>query len=130
MPNATLTGDFGVLVIETEMIDVTSALPYPDKNWHYIDAQGHEHSMVDREYPTLRLMIDSVETYFCADCGEEHTETVSHYECLICAQRIKPGRTTDFSRRYEPGMQHATLNGEPISMERAEEIIASMRAAQ
>ena len=130
MPTINLTGDFGNLVIETEMIDVTSALPYPDKNWHYTDEQGHEHRMVEGEYPTLRYVVDSTETYFCADRGEEHTETTGHYECLICDQVVKPGMTQDFGRRYEPGRRFATLNGEPIDAERAEEILAAVRAAQ
>lgn len=126
----TVDGDFGHLVIEREMIDVTSALPYPSETWRATDINGHEHYRENGEYPTLNYVIDSVETWFCADCNEEHTDTTGHYECRLCGEIVEPGMTVDTHRRYAPGRTFATLNGEPIGMERAEHILAKLRESR
>jgi len=112
-----MRGDFGELAMETEQIEVTSALPQPNQNWHYIDRQGHEHYWRDG-YPTLVGVVD--ETYWCADCGEDHTD--SHWGCATCGEEITPGTYVDTSRRFVPGLTSFTLNGEPITQERFEEL--------
>lgn len=126
MTNTTrVTGEFGELRFKTEMVDVTSNLPKPDKNWRFTDTQGHEHAWSsDAFYPTLRLVVD--QTYWCLDCNDKHDE--DHFECVVCGEVVKPGMLPP-SRwtEYEPGRRQAFLNGEPISDERAQEIIAQMR---
>ncbi len=118
---ATITGDFGTLVIETEMIDVTSALPQPSKTWTYTDRQGHVHYWRDG-YPTLEREPDG-EPYYDEDLGEEYQPT--KLVCAICREPIVPGTFVDTSHRYIPGRTQATLNGQPITEERARQIIGS-----
>lgn len=123
-----ITGDFGTLEIETEMIDVTSSLPYPDEQWTYTDQQGHAHRYSRQAagdyYPTLAWVVD--ETYWCDDCQDEHTD--GHYECAICGEHIEPGlRGPDYARKYMPGRTSYYLNGESITKEQADEILGHPR---
>jgi hypothetical protein len=114
---AQILGDFGELTIETDQIEVTSALPQADKNWRYTDRQGHEHYW-DDGYPTLAVIYDAF--YWCQDCGVEHADT--HLECPTCQERIVPGTFVEMGRRFVPGRSTYRLNGEPITKERYEEI--------
>jgi hypothetical protein len=96
---------------ETERIDVTSALPRPDKKWTYTDRHGHEHRW-DDGYPTLVVVTE--EPYWCPDCHDEHTD--SHYECPLCGEEIAPGLVpAPLYREYIPGMTTYYLNDEEIS---------------
>lgn len=116
--------DFGELTVDTAMIDVTSNLPRPDKSWRYTDQQGHEHYWRDG-WPTLTRVVD--ETYWCGECNDEHHDT--HLECRVCHETIEPGTTGPSGfREFIPGRTTYLLNGEPISKERAEEIMAQRRS--
>lgn len=124
---ATYTGPFGELRIEQEMTEVT-AMAEPDPNWRYTDRHGHEHAYVPGEgdhYPTQVIVED--EPYWCEDCEEEHQ--FNHRECAICGEEITPGVRTPLGPTYIPGMKQALLNDEPITVERAAEIIAEARQA-
>ena len=125
MSEFTFTGDFGELVVEREMIDVTSNLPRPDPSWTYTDRQGHEHRYVkDQGWPTLVTVVDRV--YWCEDCNDEHEDT--HLACAICGEAISPGMVSPPpGREFIPGRMSATLNGEPISKERYEELMATIQ---
>jgi hypothetical protein len=113
-----ITGDFGELRIETQMIDVTSSLPRPDKSWTYTDEHGHEHRY-DDGYPTLVRVVDATRV---DEDGEEWEE--SHLECRECGEHIAPRMTGPSRfREYAPGRIAAYLNGEPISKERYLEIV-------
>lgn len=113
-----ITGDFGELRWETEMIDVTSGLPKPDPNWTFTDLQGHEHRY-DDGYPTLVRVVESTTV---DEDGEEWDEW--HFACRACGQHIEPGTTGPSRfREYAPGRTQAFLNGEPISKERFEELV-------
>lgn len=119
----------GVLSFEVEQIDVTMGMPYLDETWRFTDAAGHEHYYADRRYPTLRWIVDSSETYYCEDCREEHTDSLGHYECLLCGETIVPGITgPDTHRRYMPGRRAYFPDGVPISEERYEAIRAERQA--
>ncbi len=117
---AQIQGDFGELTIETDSIEVTSALPQTDKNWRHTDQRGHEHYWADG-YPTLVEIIDR--TYWCADCGGDHRET--HLECRVCQETVVPGTFVDMGRRFVPGRSVYRLNGVPITKERFDEIRAA-----
>lgn len=115
----TVRGDFGVLITEIEQIEVTSMSPRPDHSWRYTDRHGHKHYWRDG-YPTLARVLD--ETYWCSDCGDEHTK--SHWECPLCGKHIEPGMIgPSMFRELMPGRTFYWLNGEPISAEQAQEII-------
>lgn len=124
----TLSGPLGELAMEVEVIDVSSALPYADPDWRFTDAAGHEHYRAEGGYPTLRHHLDSVERWWCEDCGEEHVEERGHYECPLCGETVQPGSKVDTHRRFQPGLRSYTLDGQPISQERYEEILAQYRA--
>lgn len=117
-------GEDMVLEVERETIEVSTALPQPSKFWKATDSQGHEHAYVDGpdHYPTLRL---EVREYWCEECHEDHEE--SWRVCRICGETVKPGTFVDTSPQYLPGRTGYFLNGEPITKERAEEIMADIR---
>ncbi len=95
----------------TDQIDVTSALPQPDKAWAYTDRAGHAHRYAGG-YPTLTWVVD--ETYWCEDCSDEHTE--GHRECPLCGERIEPGlREWDGTKQYIPGRTSYYLGDREIS---------------
>lgn len=125
MSEFTFTGDFGELHMEREMIDVTSNGPRPDPNWAYTDEQGHEHRYVKGQgWPTLVTVVDDV--YWCEDCNDEHEDT--HLACTICGEEISPGMLPpSLYRKFIPGRTSAWLNGEPISKERYEELVATIQ---
>lgn len=113
----------GDLRFEREVIEVTSSLPSADEGWRFSDAAGHEHYYRDG-YPTLVAVVD--DRYWCDDCGDEHID--SHWECPQCGERITPGLVgPDCFRRFAPGRAKWTLDGQPISEERAQEIIEARR---
>lgn len=118
-------GGGGELRIETDQIEVTSNLPKPDRSWRYIDAQGHEHYWRDG-WPTLVTVVE--DTYWCADCNDEHDDT--HFECPQCGEWISPGMVEGgMFREFMPGRTSYYLDGQPITKEQAEEIIAARRGA-
>jgi len=124
--DTTITGDFGTLRAEVEMIDVSSALPRPDKKWTYTDRQGHRHHW-DDGYPTLVVVTE--ESYWCEDCHDEHTD--SHYECPLCGEEIRPGLVgPSLYREYTPGMTSYYLNDEPISEDRYRELVTQMQQGE
>lgn len=113
--------------METEVVEVTSYSPRPDEAWRYTDQRGHEHYWRDG-YPTLREIVESVETYWCADCHDEHTDTRSHLECPLCGEEIIPGKVGPSPfREFAPGRTSYRLNGAPISEERYRQIIEAAR---
>jgi hypothetical protein len=110
---------------EAELIDVTSALPYPDERWRFTDAAGHEHRYrrqgAGDYYPTLVWVVD--ERWWCDDCGDEHTE--GHYECRACGERIVPGLAgPDYFPRRIPGRVTYWLGDTEISPDRYRELRA------
>lgn len=114
---------FGELRVEVEQVEVTSSGPRPDKDWRYTDQKGHEHYWRNG-YPTIVEVVDR--TYWCPDCEDEHQDT--HLECPICHEHISPGMLgPSMWREFVPGRRSYWLNGEPVSEERANEIIAEMR---
>lgn len=120
-------GEEMVLEVEREMIEVSTALPRPSKSWKATDSQGHEHAYVDAPdiYPTLRI---ETRAYWCEDCHEEHEE--SWRVCRICGETVTPGTYVDTTPQYLPGRTAYTLNGELITKDRAEEILARARRKQ
>jgi hypothetical protein len=118
-----IRGDFGELAIETEQVDVTSALPRPDRTWQYTDRQGHEHRWertLVSDYPTLTEVVD--EKYWCDDCDDWHREF--HMECATCGEHVEPRMVGQgAARELVPGRTSYRLNGDPISRERGQQII-------
>lgn len=116
---ASLSRDDGSqLRIETEPIEITSLGSQPDKNWRYTDKAGHRHHWEDG-YPTLTTVVEP--PYWCEDCHDEHQD--SHFECSLCGERIAPGVTCNPWREFTVGRVNYYLDDEPITKERAEEIM-------
>lgn len=128
----------GTLEIHTAEVEVTSGLPYANPAWTYTDTHGHAHHYEDG-YPTLTRVVDA--RYWVPEPwewdeprpnwgeGEGPGEWVEedHLECPQCGEHITPGTTIDSYRRFIRGPRSAYLNGEPISGERAEELLAILR---
>lgn len=105
---------------------ITSDFPEPDPNWKGADSNGHEHyySEGPHRYPTLKQVAG--DPYWCVDCRDEHVDT--WFECPICGEQVVPGSRTARPVWVSTGSSY-TWNGEPISRERANEIInAAARA--
>lgn len=82
-----------------------------DPNWTGTDRAGHVHAMVDRAYPTLRVVSEHVA------CDPECCDgyDIDHYECVQCGERITPG-----TRRATYQMVGSTrywVDGRPVSRE-------------
>jgi hypothetical protein len=120
-----VTGDFGELRAEADVIEVTSNGMRPDPKWRFTDAHGHEHYRADDgTCPTLVNVVD--DTYWCFDCDDEHTD--SHLGCAICGEEIKPGLLPPSPfREFIQGRTAYYLNDVPISPERYEELLAARR---
>lgn len=117
---STVTGPFGTLRKETEVIAFTSNAPSRDPDWTYTDKRGHEHHYEGGLYPTLRWVVD--ETYWCDDCQEDHED--GHYECPECGEHIEPGmRDPSGKRELVSGLTSWYLDDEPISEEEAKRLI-------
>jgi hypothetical protein len=123
----------GELRIEQDVIPVHYESDL-DPGWRFTDAAGHEHYYVyvylgGEHYPTLAYVVDewchSDHDMFGGGYDEDGHPAVAHYECRICGEHVTPGMRGP-GTTYVPGMHQVFLNGEPISRERAEEILASL----
>jgi hypothetical protein len=119
----------GELVITRELVEV-HYLSDQDHGWKFTDAAGHHHAWAagggewpsPANYPTLKIVVDEI--YWCGDCRDEHTH--EHLECVQCGERIYPG-TTGPGTIYVDGPVTITYNGEEISQEQADQLIAEYR---
>jgi len=94
-----------------------------DHNWRDTDSNGHEHRWHDApdHYPTLRE--DGGDTHWCDDCRDEHADT--WLVCRQCGERVTPGITGPGSMTI-PGVTSYFLNGEPITKEHADVLLATL----
>jgi hypothetical protein len=122
---SSVSGPQGHLVVEREIIPV-HYLGDIDADWTYTDDAGHRHhceyEAADR-YPTLIRVRDG--TYWSEDYQDELE--VTHLECRQCGEAIQPGMTGP-GTRYVSGPVTATLDGEPVSLDRAKQLAAEWRA--
>jgi hypothetical protein len=119
----------GVLAFENDVEWIYSDFPEPDPNWRGEDSNGHEHHAASSDrglvtYPTLKQVAG--EPYWCSDCQDEHVDT--WLECPICGEQVTPGTRSPSPKPVSLGQRY-TWNGEPISQDRANEIIAEARRA-
>jgi DNA-directed RNA polymerase subunit RPC12/RpoP len=113
----------GVLSFENDIQWIESDLPESDPNWQGADSNGHEHRAMKSDtgrvaYPTLKQVTG--EPYWCPDCGDEHADM--WLECPICGEKVTPGTRPSTPKMISTGSRYL-WNGEPISVERANEII-------
>lgn len=118
------------LEIETERIEVTTALPQPDPQWTYTDHAGHHHAYgtsgaASERYPTLTLRESA--PYWCSACDDEHTDT--WLECPLCGEKITPGTFVDTSPRYISGFTSYLIDGQPVTEEEGKALLEEIRAA-
>lgn len=123
-------GGGDVLEFEREGEWVHSDLPQPDPEWRAADSNGHEHYASKTErgvvtYPTLKNVAG--EPYWCADCEDDHQD--EWRVCRRCGEEVLPGARIDATPKWMPLRDAYLLNGEPISRERANEIISEVRRA-
>jgi hypothetical protein len=102
----------GQIIVETEMVDISTNLPKADDRWTYTDAVGHFHAYDQAarhgdRYPTLNARVehrecDGLHAYPTTD---EYCEgyDVTLYSCRICGEEIKPGTI--------PGPHYETMAG-------------------
>lgn len=115
-----------VLTVDTEMIDVTTNLPRPDRDWRFTDVNGHEHYWSENGWPTLKEVVD--DSYWCDDCEEEHEQ--SHWECAACGVPVPPGmRPPSGFREYAPGLRRYLIDGEEVSEAEAQEFVRNAEQA-
>lgn len=121
----------GVLEFQDEGEWARFDLPQPDPEWRGVDSNGHEHYAVKSgrrrtTYPTLEEAVG--EPYWCDDCRDEHQDT--WYECRICHEKVVPGTFVDPTPQWMSTGGVYYWNGERISSERANEIIAKQQRAE
>ena len=141
MPSNSISGPLGTLRIEQDVIPV-HYMHAADENWRFTDAAGHEHYwtgepllMIDgSHYPSLIYVVDEWcyrdhGLYGDASDPDGHP-AAAHYECRLCGEHVSPGMTGPGTTMI-PGMRTAYLDDEPVSGERAEEVMAAyIEAAQ
>jgi hypothetical protein len=95
-----------------EMMDVSSLHGRPAENWRFVDSAGHEHSYGSGfTLPTLKAI-----TYkWYSEDGDEY-ETVRHYECPLCGERVTPGRIYG-ERQYAAGIARHYIDGRAVDGE-------------
>lgn len=90
----------------TDPIEITSLGPELDPRWTYTDGNGHIHT----NEPITYVWVQDEPDYFVDD-GDGYVDEMpgrGHYECPICHERLVPGVRYDNTRRYMPGLTHAT----------------------
>jgi len=117
----------GTLEFENDGEWVTPTLPEPDPAWRDVDSNGHEHYAAQANegsvtYPTLVQVAG--EPYWCVDCQDEHVDV--WWECPLCGERVSPGTRPPRPKWISKGSRYY-WNGELISHDRANEIIAEQR---
>ncbi|MGX1632739.1 hypothetical protein ACWGUL_01575 [Streptomyces albidoflavus] len=122
--------DGRTLEIETERIEVSTALPQPDPRWTYTDHAGHHHAYgadgpAAVRYPSLILR--ESEPYWCSDCDDEHTD--EWFECPLCGEKITPGTFVDSSPRYISGFTSYLIDGEPVTEEEGKALLEEIRVS-
>jgi hypothetical protein len=114
------------LEIERDMIEVSTQLPQPDPHWSYTDRAGHEHAYGTKGNPYPTLARRQGEPYWCAECQDEHVDT--WLECPLCAEVIEPGTYIAPSPQYLPGYTLYRIDGQEVSKEEGEALLAEMQA--
>ncbi|MFI8872523.1 hypothetical protein [Streptomyces sp. NPDC055243] len=127
MATHTVLLEDGELEFENDVEWIYSDLPEPDPNWRGSDSNGHEHHYAEGpdRYPTLKQVAG--EPYWCDSCEDEHVDT--WLECPICGEQVTPGTRPSSPKPISMGQRYY-WNGEPISHERASEIISVAERAR
>ena len=85
----------GTLEISQPAETVWSQGPRPDRNWIYVDQQGHWHAYSedkDEHYPTLDRVMEHVECDgSCGGTCDREGYHVARYHCSICREEVHPG---------------------------------------
>ncbi|WP_252104191.1 hypothetical protein [Streptomyces sp. STCH 565 A] len=113
----------GTLEFEGDGEWIASDRPERDPQWRGTDSSGHEHHAAQADggpvtYPTLQEVAG--EPYWCSDCRYEHVDT--WMECPLCGEKVTPGTRPSSPKWISTGSRYY-WNGQPISNERANEII-------
>lgn len=99
------------LHIEWEMIDISTNLPISDPNWSTVDSRGHFHAYDQaaegiNRYPTLAERSRQVDCD--GRCGDDPDECdgwyETWYECVICGEKVMPGRIPGPHYGSRPGL--------------------------
>lgn len=114
------------LEIERDMISVSTQLPQPDPRWSYTDRAGHDHAYGTEANPYPTLVRRQGEPYWCDDCQDEHVDT--WLECPQCGEKIQPGTFIDPAPKYIPGLTSYRIDGEEVSPQEGEALLAEMKA--
>ena len=107
------------LSIEVDRIDVsTLTASKPDPSWTFVDAAGHFHAFDhDGQLPTIvrreeLVVVESDEQEDGDDDFDEYSEgsyTITHQDCALCGEEIKPSHVPDNPHRTIPGRTSYTL---------------------
>lgn len=108
------------------MIEVSTQLPQPDPRWTYTDHAGHDHAYGTKDDPYPTLVERQSEPYWCEECHDEHTDT--WLECPQCGEKITPGTYIDPSPKYIPGLTTYRIDGEEVTQEEGEALLAELKA--
>jgi hypothetical protein len=93
-----------------DLIDVTS-LNRPDEKWVFIDAAGHEHFWTfngqrGRYSPEAKAETPTLVCIEDVPASDEYP-AVSHYECKVCGEIVRPRTCPDQTRQYIRGLRRA-----------------------
>lgn len=96
----------GTLSIDRNNQVVWSDLPEPDPRWRGTDSNGHFHARAkDGTYPTLKTRVEHVECDgSCGGTCDGEGYTVTHYDCMICGEEVKPGLIPGPNSTVIPGL--------------------------
>lgn len=91
-----------------DVIDVTPSGDVPDKNWEYIDGNGHHHKWHGCDLPTLQYVVDREETEDFPEDG--------HYVCNRCRETVEPKWAPPSGfKEFVAGAPHFFIDGCEVS---------------
>ena len=89
----------------------------PDKDWSYIDKEGHTHKFHGEELPSLEFVGEEREEYWCDSCDDIHDRVTvdGWYICKQCGDKVVPKYRKDYGPVMINGRTEYRIYGLPVT---------------
>lgn len=86
---------------ETQMVETMLGVKKPDKDWRFVDKQGHIHAWIDDQLPSLGKHVTG--KTWVGDDHDGYEIDVTEYRCLVCLAVVEPKYTTSYEPQFVKG---------------------------